>query len=112
MQREEPLLISAYHASKVVVLPALLESPGLTGLEGALAGASVAATQFGSTREYFGSHAYYFDPRNPDSIREAVRSACQAPRRPELRELVRQRYTWDRIAQLQKEAYEEILSAG
>jgi glycosyltransferase involved in cell wall biosynthesis len=110
MKRDEPLLISAYHACKVVAMPALLESPGLTGLEGALAGANVAATQFGSTKEYFGSRAWYFDPRDLRSTREAVRAAFEAPRGIALQELVRRQYTWHRIAQMQRQAYEHVLS--
>jgi glycosyltransferase involved in cell wall biosynthesis len=112
VKRDDPMLVSAYHACKVVVMPALLESPGLTGLEGALAGANVAATQFGSTQEYFGSHITYFDPRSPDSIREAVASALQAPQNTALRDMVRERYTWDRIAVQQKAAYEALLSGS
>jgi glycosyltransferase involved in cell wall biosynthesis len=111
MKRDDPLLLSAYHASKVVIMPALLESPGLTGLEGALAGANVAATQFGATKEYFGQHAWYFDPNDVRSIREAAVRALEAPRHRALRDLVRRRFTWDRIAEMQKQAYERIVSS-
>jgi glycosyltransferase involved in cell wall biosynthesis len=105
----DPLLASAYHACRVIVQPGLLESPGLTALEGALGGANVATTTGGSTREHFAEHAWYFDPRDPDSIRRAVLAAYQAPRDGAMRDRVLQRYTWDRIAQTQKAAYEQVL---
>lgn len=101
----DPMQISAYHGAKVVVMPALLESPGLTGLEGALGRANIAATQYGSTREYFGEHAFYFDPRNPQSIRKEVLSAWEAPQSTTLRQKVLSTYTWKVIAQTQLKAY-------
>src|SRR5438477_4175723 len=64
LPREDPMLISAYHACKVLAMPALLESPGLTGCEAGLAGANLALTKNGSTHEYFGDDAWYFDPRD------------------------------------------------
>jgi glycosyltransferase involved in cell wall biosynthesis len=110
LRADDPMLISAYHACKVVVMPALLESPGLAGLEGALAGANVACTQNGSTREYFDRHGWYFDPRDRRAIRTAVLEARAAPRQPELRQRVQDLYTWPRIALKQKEAYEHVLA--
>ena len=106
---DDPRLASAYHACKVIVQPALLESPGLSGLEGALAGANVATTEGGSTREYFAEHAWYFDPHDARTIRSAVLSAYHAPRAGALRARVLAHYTWDRIAVTQKAAYEHVL---
>lgn len=105
----DPRLVSAYHACKVVVQPALLESPGLAGLEGALGGANVATTSGGSTREYYAEHAWYFDPRDVDAIRRAVCDAYQAPRTGAMRERTLALYTWDRIAVTQRDAYQAIL---
>jgi glycosyltransferase involved in cell wall biosynthesis len=107
---DDPLLKSAYHAAKVVVQPALLESPGLTGLEGALGGANIANTTGGSTREYFANHAWYFDPKNEAEMREAVLAAFQAPRGEKLRERVLKNYTWSAIADTQIAAYKKVLA--
>lgn len=110
LRHDDPMLASAYHACRVIVQPALLESPGLTGLEGALGGANVATTTGGSTREYFAEHAWYFDPRDEASIRKAVLAAYHAPRTGSMRERTLALYTWDRIARVQEAAYEQILA--
>jgi glycosyltransferase involved in cell wall biosynthesis len=107
---DDPRLSSAYHACKVIVQPALLESPGLSGLEGALGGANVATTEGGSTREYFAEHAWYFDPHDARTIRDAVLSAYHAPRTGAMRARALAHYTWDRIAVTQKTAYEQVLA--
>ena len=110
LPRGDPLLVSAYHASRVVVMPALLESPGLTGLEGALAGAAVATTQNGSTKEYYSNHGFYFDPTREDSIRQAVTQALAAPRTTALKDHVLKYFTWNKIAEVQKGCYEKLIS--
>jgi glycosyltransferase involved in cell wall biosynthesis len=106
---DDPLLASAYHACKVIVQPGLLESPGLVALEAALGGANVATTAGGSTREHFAELAWYFDPRDPAAIRRAVLAAHAAPRTGAMRHRVLGRYTWDRIAQAQLDAYGRAL---
>jgi hypothetical protein len=56
------------------------ETTGLAGLEAGLAGANVVITGRGYAREYFGESAWYCDPANLTSIREAVTAAWAAPR--------------------------------
>jgi glycosyltransferase involved in cell wall biosynthesis len=107
---DDPLLRSAFHASRVVVLPALLESPGLTGLEGALGGATIAATERGSTKEYFGPDAFYFDPEDPVKMQAAVAAAFNAVPSERLKKRVLDAFTWDRIAKVQVAAYERLIA--
>lgn len=109
IKHDDPLLSSAYHACKVLVMPALLESPGLTGLEAALAGANAAVTSGGSTREYFGEHAWYFDPRDVKQMRNAICAAHAAPKNGALHQRVLEKYTWPAIAKVQMQAYEEVI---
>lgn len=109
IKHDDAMLVSAYHAAKVVVQPALLESPGLTGLEGALGGANVANTTGGSTREYFAEHAWYFDPKSEAEMRTGILAAYQAPRSEALKDRVLKLYTWGPIAEAQIAAYEKIL---
>jgi len=112
MKHDDPLFRSAFHACKVIVQPGLLESPGLAGLEGALGGANVATTDRGSTREYYSDCAWYFSPTDPGSIREAVLAAHRAPRDGRMKARALERYTWDKIAIVQKAAYERVLAGG
>jgi glycosyltransferase involved in cell wall biosynthesis len=107
---DDPMLRSAYHACKVLAMPALLESPGLTGLEAALAGANLTITQNGSTREYFGEDAHYFDPRNTQQMRENVLQALEVQRSARMQQRVMEQFTWPRIAVMQLAAYEKILA--
>lgn len=110
MPHGDPVFRSAFHACRVIVQPALLESPGLAGLEGALGGATVATTDGGSTREYYADRAWYFDTTDHAAMRKAVLAAYAAPRDGRMRERTLARYTWDIIAGAQKAAYEALLS--
>ena len=102
-------LASAYAAAKVVVLPSWFETCGMACLEGAACGANVVITNRGYTREYFGNFAWYCDPSSVSSIRQAVLSAYEAPRRTDFAAYIRQHYTWERAAESAIELYREVL---
>jgi len=109
ISHEEPLLASAYAAASLYVLPGWFETPGLVALEAALAGCPVAVTEGGSTREYFGEHAWYFKPSQPNSIAEAIQIALNHPRSKVLRERVLEHFTWESIAQSTLNAYRSVI---
>lgn len=107
------MLGSAYAACEAFVLQGWFETPGLAALEAALAGARLAVTRGGSTREYFGDRVDYLDPADPASILASVRSALARPRGDDaLRAHVRERYTWERVAQRQLSLYADLLKKG
>ncbi len=103
-------LVSAFAAAKVHALVSWIELPGLVSMEAAAAGCNVVSTDRGSPREYLGEHAWYCDPRDVDSIREAVLAAHAAPRSDALRERIRQNYTWERAAQRTREGYQAAMA--
>ena len=103
-------LAGAYAAARVHALPGWFETPGLSTLEAAAAGCNVVSSDRGTAREYLGDMAWYCDPRDLDSIRAAVLAAYEAPPREDLRELVRQRYTWRRAAESTLEGYRLALA--
>jgi len=103
-------LVSVYKAAKVFALPSLFETPGLVYLEAAAAGCNVVATEVGSAKEYLGDLAWYCNPYDIDSIRQAVLEAYNAPRRKELQEHVLRNFTWERAAQLTLEVYRKVLN--
>jgi glycosyltransferase involved in cell wall biosynthesis len=76
MTHTDPLLRSAYAACEVFCLPSTLETPGLAALEAYAVGASIAITEVGSTREYFGhaSNVQFLDPASVPSIVKAIRN--------------------------------------
>ncbi len=103
-------LAAAYAAARVHALPGWFETPGLSTLEAAAAGCNVVSSDRGTAREYLGEMAWYCDPRDLSSIRAALLAAYEAPRREDLRELVRERYTWKRAAESTLEGYRLALA--
>lgn len=108
MQHED--LPSVYAAAKVHVLPSWYETPGLVSLEAALAGCNIVTTQEGTAKEYFGDFAFYCDPGDVDSIRNAVLRAYYSPRNDNLRKFVMDNYTWERAAYATLRAYQMVLA--
>ncbi|NPV53561.1 MAG: glycosyltransferase [Firmicutes bacterium] len=98
-------LASAYKAAKVHVLASWYDTPGLASLEAAVAGCNIVSTDRGTAREYFGGLAWYCDPADIGSIREAVLTAYESPPRRALADIVCERFTWERAAQVTLEAY-------
>jgi len=102
-------LAGIYTLAAVHVLPSWRETPGLVSLEAAAAGCRIVSTRNGSAAEYFGSEAWYCDPRDPDSIRRAVLEALNSPPSDRLRNKVLSCYTWEAAAQKTLEAYNKAL---
>jgi glycosyltransferase involved in cell wall biosynthesis len=96
---------SIYASAAVHVLPSWRETPGLASLEAAAAGCKVVSTSLGSAFDYFGKLAWYCDPSDSDSLRQAVMQALDSPTSNQLRELVLERYTWEIAAETTLTAY-------
>lgn len=110
IDKDDPLLASLYAACEVFILPGVCETPGLAALEAGIAGAKVAVTTGGSTRDYFGNFADYIDPTSPSSIRKAVLSAYSRPKDNRLREHVENHFSWEHVALATLSAYNEVLA--
>jgi glycosyltransferase involved in cell wall biosynthesis len=102
-------LIAWYLKAKVHVLPSWNETCGLSTMEAAYAGCNVVITDKGDTVDYFGHHAWYCEPGNPESIYEAIRSAADARVKPALREKIAKSYTWDETARQTLQVYRNVL---
>lgn len=100
----------AYAAAKVHVLPSFFETTGLSSLEAAVMGCNIVVSPNGDTRDYFGDHAWYCDPSDPDSIRAAVDAAYAAPFDERFRQHILTYFTWQRAAEATKAAYEQALA--
>ena len=100
-----------FNSARVHVLPSFFETTGLSSLEAAVMGCNVVITNKGDTVEYFEDLAYYCDPDDPDSIREAIEKAFQEPFNENLRQHILSKYTWDRTAQKTLEAYHKVLQS-
>lgn len=103
------LLASAYQAARAHVLPSFYELPGLSSLQAAAYGKNVVVTDTGTTREYFGSSAFYCRPDNSESIVNAVSAAYYSPLMPQLSSQLAS-YTWKNSASRLYKIYEQVMS--
>ncbi|MFM9911565.1 MAG: glycosyltransferase family 4 protein [Chitinophagaceae bacterium] len=99
-----------YLKAKVHVLPSWFETTGLSSLEAGLMGCSLVISNRGDASEYFESNAFYCNPADPESILNAVEAAAAAPLNNYLKTLIKDRYTWERAAQLTLNVYKSILN--
>jgi glycosyltransferase involved in cell wall biosynthesis len=92
--------------------PSWLESPGLSSLEAAAAGARVVCGDQGCEREYFGPDIDYADPADPATIHSAVLRALERGPRERGDALERRlgAHTWQRTAEATLEAYARAMA--
>ncbi|MCI0457149.1 MAG: glycosyltransferase [Gemmataceae bacterium] len=107
-------LRSAYAAARVHALPSWIETCGMVTMEAALADCNVVVSIAGYELEYYRDLAYYCDPSDVDSIREAVVEAYgnyarDGMQRGLLKELILKEYTWERAAQTTLHGYRRVL---
>jgi glycosyltransferase involved in cell wall biosynthesis len=102
---------SAYAASDLFALPSTLETPGLAALEAGACGAPVLITQEGCAKEYFSNYAVYVDPVSVASIENGIQSALSKSS-PELRTLIKEKFTWNRVLQQLIRHYQNNLFFG
>jgi glycosyltransferase involved in cell wall biosynthesis len=103
-------LAPAYAAAKVHALASWYETPGLSNLEAALAGANIVSTSRGGTREYFEEMAFYCEPDDMASIRTAVQAAFAKDKDTCMRAHIKAHFTWEHVAALTAEIYQEVLA--
>lgn len=106
---EHKKLVTIYKAAKVHVLASWFETTGLVSLEAAMMDCNIVVTRKGDTEEYFGDMAYYCEPDNIDSIRDAIIKAYHDPVNPELKLFIKNNYTWENAALQTLEAYYSVL---
>lgn len=102
-------LYTAYSSAKVHVLPSYFETTGLSSLEAAVMGCNIVITDRGDTRDYFGDNAWYCDPDDAASIKDAVDKAFETPYNETFKQYILQHYTWERAAEETLIAYKQVL---
>lgn len=98
-------LAAYYRSARVHALVSWMETPGLASLEAAAMGCNLVVTRKGDTHDYFGDDAFYCEPDDVISIREALLSAYETPVPEALGRRVRDLYTWERAAAKTLEGY-------
>jgi glycosyltransferase involved in cell wall biosynthesis len=106
---EHEKLVSIYKAARVHVLASWFETTGLVSLEAAMMDCNIVITRKGDTEEYFSNMAFYCEPDNIESIRDAISKAYHSPVNPELKSLIKEKYTWENAARQTLEAYHAVL---
>ncbi|OQY14614.1 MAG: hypothetical protein B6I30_00100 [Desulfobacteraceae bacterium 4572_187] len=102
-------LASAYAAAKVHVLPSWFETTGLAGLEAGVSGCNVVSTDRGYAGDYLKDYAWYCDPSDLCSIRNAVKEAYDSPIRPGLRTHVRRELSFQKMLECFIQVYHELV---
>lgn len=100
-----------YSVAKVHALISWMETPGLSSLEAAAMGSNIVVTPRGDTYEYFGDLAYYCEPDDVQSIKDALVKAYENPVNPALKEKVLENYNWEKTAEMTIQGYKMALAA-
>jgi glycosyltransferase involved in cell wall biosynthesis len=104
-QVEHHLLPQFYKAAKVHALISWMETPGLSSIEAGIMDCNIVVTDKGDPKEYFGDFAYYCNPHDVGSIRNALIKAYETPFNAEFRYHILQNFTWERAAEKTLEGY-------
>jgi glycosyltransferase involved in cell wall biosynthesis len=107
---EHERLVSIYKAAKVHVLASWFETTGLVSLEAAMMDCNIVITKKGDQEEYFKDMAFYCEPDNVESIRDAIIKAYHSPINTKLKNFIKENYTWENAARQTFEAYQSILN--
>src|SRR5581483_4935704 len=92
------LLSSAFAAASMVVIPSLFETCGIVAMEAGLAGAPVAITHNGGTREYYKDYVNYLDPTSIATLRKSLIAALEKKKdTAKFRSYIEQNYLWERV---------------
>ena len=103
-------LVDLYRSAAALVYPSLYEGFGIPCVEAMACGCPVAASNVASLPEVCGDAAVYFDPVDPESIADGIRTVLDHP--PAGGPERAARFTWDECARRHDEVYEELSGSG
>lgn len=98
-----------YKLSKVHILASWMETPGLSSLEAAAMKSNIVVTKKGDTEDYFKDYAYYCEPDDVNSIRDAIMKAYNNEFDSSFLTLIKEEFTWEKTAIATIEGYEKAL---
>jgi glycosyltransferase involved in cell wall biosynthesis len=97
----------------VFALPSTEETPGISALEAAVAGAKVLITRRGGAQEYLEGFAEYVDWHSQTDISEKLALIWNKSVNTMLqREHILGKFSWTRVAELTNRVYEEIAGSS
>lgn len=102
-------LQNVFAAARTHALVSYYETPGLASLEAAISGCTIAVSDRGSPREYFGDQGFYCDPVDQASIETALSQAYAAAPDPALRARILRDFTWRQTAETTLQGYRRAI---
>lgn len=99
-----------YKSAKVHCLISWMETTGLVSLEAGAMGCNIVITDKGDTKEYFKDNAYYCEPDDIDSIKNAINKAYESPINYGFINEISEKYNWNVTAKKTLEAYHKLLN--
>lgn len=103
-------IFSIMKAAKVHALPSWFETTGLVSLEAAYYGCNIVVTKKGDQEEYFREYAYYCDPENINSIKNAIITAYNSSYNENFKNYIKNHYNWSKTALQTKQVYMRVLN--
>lgn len=102
-------LLSYYSKAKVHILASWFETTGLSNLEAGMMGCQLVVGDRGDVRDYLGEHAFYCEPGDLNSIKNAVDAAWNAKKNDVLPAKILSTFTWEKAAEATLKAYQTAL---
>lgn len=109
-QIEHEQLPQFYKVAKVHILASWMETPGLSSLEAGVMKTNIVVTKKGDTYDYFRDYAFYCEPDNLDSIRNAIIQAFETPYDISLERHICENFKWENTAEATLKGYKIILN--
>ncbi len=109
-QIEHEQLPQFYKVAKVHVLASWMETPGLSSLEAGVMKTNIVVTKKGDTFDYFKDYAFYCEPDNLDSIRNAIIQAFETPYDISFEKHICENFKWENTAEATLKGYKIILN--
>ncbi len=104
-------LLAYYSKAKVHILASWFETTGLSNLEAGMMGCQLVVGDRGDVRDYLGEHAFYCEPGDLSSIKNAVDKAWNAKKNEVLPAKILSTFTWEKAAEATLKAYQTVLKA-
>jgi glycosyltransferase involved in cell wall biosynthesis len=102
-------IYNAYRFAKLHVLPSYMEIPGLSSLEAAASGCTIASTMEGCAHEYFKDYALYLNPYDEKSIINTVEAGLKQRKNSKLKNYVMENYHWSKCIDQLYSSYKSLL---
>ena len=112
LSHDDPLLVSAYVAAKVVVLASYKETFGNVILEGGLYGSNLAISKGIPILDYnnLRKECFTFNPNDIMDIEIQIELAYNSPVNSSIKKIIADNFTWDAVAKTHISIYESLLS--